>query len=69
MKQHLARSLNSLGRLFPELRARPAHASAACAQRCYSEYLACAGRCTTSGCQQACENQWNLCDQECDIGP
>jgi hypothetical protein len=69
MKQRLARSLNGLGMLFPELRARPAHASAACAERCYTQYLRCAAACTTSACQQACEYQMDLCDQECDIGP
>jgi hypothetical protein len=66
MKQPLARILNVLGVLFPELRARPAHASG-CASFCLNEYNRCLSGCAPGNlaCEERCAQLYEVCATGC----
>jgi hypothetical protein len=65
MHRKTVRILNGLGAVFPEFRARPAHASA-CGNTCLSKYHGCVTGCgSNSQCKWQCLQDYNDCLDSC----
>lgn len=61
----LATALNALGAVFPEFRARPAHANA-CQNTCHTFYLSCLNGCGSDlNCKALCTSDYNDCLNNC----